>query len=62
MKGIQYLVDDKGEKRAVVLDLKVHRALWEDIQDILVARERLKGPTVPMEEVVARLKTNGKVK
>jgi hypothetical protein len=30
MEGIQYVLDDKGEKTAVLIDLKKHRELWED--------------------------------
>jgi hypothetical protein len=31
MGGIQFLTDEKGRKTAAVIDLKVHKALWEDI-------------------------------
>ena len=61
MKGVRYLVDDKGEAEAVVIDLKVHRALWEDIQDVLLARKRLKEPRIPFERVVERLRKAGKL-
>ena len=40
MTGIQFITDDKGRKTAAVIDLKVHRALWEDIEDVLVSRSR----------------------
>jgi len=40
MSGIQYLTDEKGHKTAAVIDLKVHKALWEDIQDLLVSKAR----------------------
>jgi len=36
MKGIQYVVDDAGERRAVVIDLKQHGELWEDVYDCLL--------------------------
>ncbi|RJO65888.1 MAG: hypothetical protein C4523_14890 [Myxococcales bacterium] len=42
MEGITYLVDEKGNKRAVVLDLAKHGALWEDVLDNLVAETRKK--------------------
>jgi hypothetical protein len=38
MKGIQYLIDDKGKKTAVVIDLQQWGELWEDFQNILVSR------------------------
>jgi len=40
MKGVEYVVDDKGEKKAVVLDLKIHRDIWEDLCDVLKVKER----------------------
>jgi len=40
MGGIQFLTDEMGRKTAAVIDLKVHKALWEDIQDVLVSKAR----------------------
>jgi hypothetical protein len=40
MNGIQYVTDEKGHKVAVQIDLKKHRELWEDIEDVLVSRSR----------------------
>jgi hypothetical protein len=40
MGGSQFLTDEKGRKTAAVIDLKVHKALWEDIQDVLVSKAR----------------------
>jgi len=40
MNGIQYVTDEKGRKVAVQLDLKKHRELWADIEDVLVSRSR----------------------
>ena len=33
MRGIKFIVDEDGRRRAVVLDLKVHGQLWRDISD-----------------------------
>jgi hypothetical protein len=44
VKGIQYVVDEKGDKTAVVIDLKKHSELWEDFYDMAVARERATEP------------------
>jgi len=30
MTGIQFVMDDKGCKTAVLIDLKKHHAFWED--------------------------------
>lgn len=40
MKGIQFLVDESGNKTAVLIDLKTHGRLWEDFHDLALARER----------------------
>jgi hypothetical protein len=37
MKGIQFVVDDTGEKKAVLIDLSEWGELWEDIYDVLVS-------------------------
>jgi hypothetical protein len=37
MNGIQYVTDEKGRKIAVQINLKKHRELWEDIEDVLVS-------------------------
>jgi hypothetical protein len=40
MTGIQYLTGEKGRKVAVQIDLKEHRAIWEEIEDGLIAGQR----------------------
>ncbi len=62
MKGVQYLVNDKGEAQAVVIDLKKNRRLWEDLQDILVSRARRNEPRESLEKVESRLRKLGKLK
>jgi hypothetical protein len=62
MKGVEYVVDEKGQPRAVLIDLKKHGALWEDFQDVLVSRARRKEPGESLEEVEARLTKAGKLK
>jgi hypothetical protein len=39
----------------VQIDLRKHKALWEDLQDVLVARSRQSEKSVPLEEVKASL-------
>ena len=62
MKGVKYLVDAEGKPKTVLLDLKVHGALWEDICDILVIRKRRKQPRIPFEQVDTELRKLGKIK
>ena len=55
MKGVKYIVDDKGEKTAVIIDLKKYGELWEDFQDTLIARLRANEPRETLESVKKRL-------
>jgi hypothetical protein len=50
MTGIQFTTDAKGRKTAVVIDLRKHRAPWEDIEDGLISESRRKERSVPYEE------------
>ncbi len=53
MKGIQFVIDDSGEKKAVMIDLKEWGELWEDFYDILVSESRKNEPTMPWSELKA---------
>ena len=62
MNGIQFITDDKGRKTAAVIDLKKHRALWEDFEDVLVSRSRRHEKRVPLEKVKADLIKSGRLR
>jgi hypothetical protein len=62
MTGIQFITDAKGRKTAAVIYLKKHRALWEDIEDVLVSRSRRYEKRVPWEKVKADLVKQGKLR
>jgi hypothetical protein len=55
MKGVQFLVDDKGKKTAVLIDLKRNAGLWEDFYDLALARSREGEPRESLESVKRRL-------
>jgi hypothetical protein len=61
MSGIQYVTDEKGRKVAVQIDLKVHKDLWEDIEDVLVSQSRRREKRIPLEKVKANLVKSGKL-
>jgi phage baseplate assembly protein W len=61
MTGIQFITDEKGRKMAALIDLKKHRALWEDIEDVLVSRSRQHEKRIPLEKVKADLIKSGKL-
>jgi hypothetical protein len=50
MTGIQFITDEKGRKTAAVIDLKKHKALWEEIEDGLISESRRKEKGIPYEQ------------
>jgi hypothetical protein len=61
MTGIHFITDEKGRKTAAIIDLKKHKALWEDIEDVLVSRSRRHEKRIPLEKVKADLIKSGKL-
>lgn len=62
MTGIQFVTDEKGRKIAVQIDLKKHKQLWQDIEDVLVSRSRRNEKRVPLSKVKAALVKSGKLR
>jgi hypothetical protein len=62
MTGIQFVTDDKGRRVAVQIDLKKHKALWEDLEDVLVSHSRRHEKGIPLEKVKADLIKSGKLR
>ena len=56
MRGIQYITDDRGRKKAVVIDLEKYGEVWEDFYDGLTARKRASEPRESLESVKKRLR------
>jgi len=54
MTGVHFVTDEKGRKVAVQIDLKTHRAIWEDFRDGLVAESRRKEKSVSYEQYRAK--------
>ncbi len=61
MRDIQFIVDDKGQKTAVIIDLKKYAELWEDFYDCLTAQRREKEPRESLDSVKKRLQKAGKL-
>jgi hypothetical protein len=55
MKGIQFVVDDTGKKKAVLIDLAEWGELWEDIYDVLIAYSRKDEDQVDWEDLKAEM-------
>ena len=61
MNDIQYIVDDKGTKRAVIIDLDKFRDLWEDFYDSLIAHSRADEPRESLNTAKKHLSRAGKL-
>jgi hypothetical protein len=60
MTGIQYVTDEKGRKVGVLIDLKTHKAVWEDFHDGLISESRRKEKAIPYQQYrTNRLKRTG---
>ncbi len=46
MKGIDFVVDESGRKKAVLIDLTEWGELWEDFYDVLVSHVRREEPPI----------------
>ena len=55
----QYIVDKKGQKKAVILPVDEYQELLEDLHDLAVIAERRDEPTINFEELKERLKKDG---
>ncbi len=55
----QFIVDESGNKTAVILPLEDYEELLEDIHDLTVIAERKNEPTISLEELKKRLKADG---
>ena len=62
MTGIQFIADDKGRKTAAVIDIHKHKALWQEIEDVLVSRSRRHEKRIPLDKVKADLIKSGKLR
>ena len=51
VKGVEFVVDDDGQKKAVLRDLKKHGVIWEDFYDALRVKERESEPRESLKEV-----------
>jgi len=55
MQGIRYLIDESGNRTAVVIDLTSLGDLWEDFHDRYLAEQRADEPRETLDEVEALL-------
>jgi hypothetical protein len=51
MPGVEFLVNQRGQRRAVLIDLKKHAALWEDLYDAYLVQRRRREPRESLAQV-----------
>ena len=56
MTGIKFVVNEKGNKSAVMIDLKRYGKVWEDFYDTVTSRKRKNEPRETLQSVKERLK------
>lgn len=62
MTGIQFVVDEKGEKLAVQIDLKRYGAILEDFWDGLISESRRREKGIPLDKIKADLARRGRLR
>ncbi len=55
----QYITDEKGKKKSVILSITKFQELIEDIEDLAAVAERRDEPTIPHKRFLAELKNDG---
>jgi len=59
IKGVQFVTDGSGHKTAVLLDLREWGELWEDIYDVIIAKDRAGEPRMKLEDFEEELRRDG---
>ncbi len=57
----QYVTNETGKKVAIILPVGEFEELLEDIEDLAVLAERRNEPAFPHEEVMTKLKRDGRL-
>lgn len=55
----QYITDEKGKKKSVILPISKFQELIEDIEDLAAVAERRDEPTMSHKKFLAELKDDG---
>ncbi len=56
MSGISFVTDEKGKKKAVIIDLKEHQQLWEDFYVSILIEQRKNEERIPWSKAKSLLK------
>lgn len=55
----QYITDENGDKKSVILPISKFQELMEDIEDLATVAERRDEPTISHKKLLAELKNDG---
>ena len=56
---VQFITDDKGEKKSVILNISHYESLMEDLEDLAACAERRNEGTISHGEFIRELKEDG---
>jgi hypothetical protein len=56
---VKYIVDDKGDRSAVIIPINEYEELMEDLHDLAVIAERREEPVIWFEELKKKLRADG---
>jgi len=56
---VQFITDDKGEKKSVILNINDYHSLMEEMEDLAACAERRNEGSIPHEDFLKELKEDG---
>ena len=57
--NVQYITDEEGRKKSVVISLEDYEEILEDISDLAAIAERRNDPTISLDQLLENLKKDG---
>ena len=60
-KSEEYIIDKKGRKKSVILDIEEYEELLEDIESLALIADAKDEPKIPFEEIKKRLRSSGRL-
>ena len=56
---VQYITNDKGEKKGVIMKITDYQSLMEDVEDLAACAERRNEGTISHNEFLKELRVDG---
>lgn len=57
--AVQYVTDEAGQRKAVVMPIADYQRLMEDLDDLAAIADRRDEPTIPHDKFLEELKRDG---